>query len=123
MIDIGTSSLRAGYAGDDAPKAIIPTAYGYHPALPDNDVNMSDAVEGSAPDKPKYRNIYIGQSGPSVWREGMEIANPVVEGLSTHFDIKFTHIVRLMQFYSPGLPSYKTFDRPCPYKGHAGRFI
>lgn len=96
MIDIGTSSLRAGYAGDDAPKAIIPTAYGYHPALPDNDVTMSDHVEGSVSDKPKYRNIYIGQSGPSVWREGMEIANPVVEGLSTHSDTKVANIIRLM---------------------------
>ena len=47
MIDIGTSSLRAGYAGDDAPKAIIPTAYGYHPALPDNDVTC--LIQSKAP--------------------------------------------------------------------------
>ena len=85
VIDIGGSSLRAGYAGDDAPKAIIPTSYGYHVAQQDNDVPMGDNAEGPTPDKPKFRNIYIGQNGPSVWRAGMEIANPMVDGLSTQF--------------------------------------
>ncbi|KAF8204956.1 actin-related protein Arp4p [Pholiota molesta] len=85
VIDIGTSSLRAGYAGDDTPKAIIPTSYGYHPAQPDTDVNMSDNPENAAADKPKFRKIYLGQSGPSVWREGMEIGNPVVDGLIQDF--------------------------------------
>lgn len=89
VIDIGSSSLRAGYAGDDAPKAIIPTAYGYHVAQPDDDVPMVDNAEGTASEKPKFRNIYLGQNGPSVWRAGMEIGNPVVDGLSTHTDIEF----------------------------------
>ncbi|KJA24495.1 hypothetical protein HYPSUDRAFT_200384 [Hypholoma sublateritium FD-334 SS-4] len=117
VIDIGTSSLRAGYAGDDAPKAIIPTAYGYHPALPDNDVTMSDHVEGSPSDKPKYRNIYIGQSGPSVWREGMEIANPVVEGLIQDFhpikpliDHALTKVMRVNSSEHPVLVTEPTWN-------------
>lgn len=89
MIDIGTSSLRAGYAGDDTPKAIVSTSYGYHPAQPDADVDMSDNAENAAADKPKFRKIYIGQSGPSVWREGMEIGNPVVDGLSTRSSTEY----------------------------------
>ena len=41
MLDIGTSSIRAGYAGDDTPKAIIPTSYGYTEEISDEqDVNM-----------------------------------------------------------------------------------
>lgn len=84
MIDIGTSSLRAGYAGDDSPKAIIPTHYGYTPAPPEADVSMSDGTEDprTSTSKPKYANIYIGQNGPSIWRPGMEIGNPITDGLS-----------------------------------------
>jgi len=81
VVDIGTSSLRAGYAGDDYPKAIIPTAYGYTPAPPDADISMDGAV---ASNKPKFSNIYVGSTGPSVWREGMEIGYPLADGLSTY---------------------------------------
>lgn len=85
VVDIGTSSVRAGYAGDDTPKAIIPTSYGYHPAKPDTDVEMSDNAPAEEPpaQKDQYAKVYIGQNGPSVWREGMEVSNPIVDGLST----------------------------------------
>jgi len=87
VIDIGTSSLRAGYAGDDTPKAIISTAYGYHNAPPDSDILMSDNLENpEAAARPKFAKIYIGQSGPSVWRENMEIGHPLVDGLIQDFN-------------------------------------
>jgi actin-like protein 6A len=85
VVDIGTSSLRAGYAGDDTPKSIIPTSFGYTPAPPEADVPMADGTEGegqASTTKPKYANMYIGQNGPSIWRPGMEIGNPIVNGLS-----------------------------------------
>ena len=85
VIDIGTSSLRAGYAGDDTPKAIISTSYGYHHAPPDTDIVMSDNLENAEAMTPKFAKIYIGQSGPSVWREKMEIGHPLVDGLSSCF--------------------------------------
>ena len=86
VIDIGTSSLRAGYAGDDTPKAIISTSYGYHHASPDSDIVMSDNLENpEAAVRPKFAKIYIGQSGPSVWRDKMEIGHPLVDGLSSYF--------------------------------------
>ena len=87
VLDIGTSSIRAGYAGDDTPKAIIPTAYGFkEEAALDEDVTMGEAGEenGDAGKKPEKKiKLYIGQNGPSVWREDMQIANPVHNGLST----------------------------------------
>ncbi|KAJ7507558.1 actin-related protein Arp4p [Mycena galericulata] len=87
VIDIGTSSVRAGYAGDDTPKAVIPTTYGFHRAPPDPDSAMPDAAEdpmnGGAP---KIAKMYMGQFGPSVWREGMEVANPLSEGLIHDFE-------------------------------------
>lgn len=83
VVDIGTSSVRAGYAGDDTPKAIVPTHYGYLPTTPDTDFVMGDANESNnISNKSKYAKLYIGQSGPSIWREGMEVANPIVDGLS-----------------------------------------
>lgn len=82
VIDIGTSSLRAGYAGDDTPKAIIPSSYGYHPANPEADVTMSENADNAEPGN-KFAQIFIGQNGPSVWRAGMEIGNPLVDGMST----------------------------------------
>ena len=87
MLDIGTSSIRSGYAGDDTPKAIIPTAYGFkeEDVPTDGDVTMGEAGEegGDASKKPERKiKLFIGQNGPSVWREGMQIANPVHNGLS-----------------------------------------
>ncbi|KAF8917801.1 actin-related protein Arp4p [Mucidula mucida] len=80
VVDIGASSVRAGYAGDDTPKAIIPTSYGYIPDGNTGDVAMADTADGK---KPRF---YIGQSGPSIWRHGMEIGNPIKDGLIHDFE-------------------------------------
>ncbi|KAJ7179318.1 actin-related protein Arp4p [Mycena filopes] len=85
VIDIGTSSVRAGYAGDDIPKAIIPTTFGYHRAPPDADSAMPDAVDPHS-GTGKFAKMYMGQYGPSVWREGMEVANPLRDGLVHDFE-------------------------------------
>jgi actin-like protein 6B len=85
VLDIGTSTLRAGYAGDDTPKAIIPTSYGFVPTARDGDTAMAEAdTEAAESALPKDESkLYIGQHGPSVWREGMQTGNPMSEGLST----------------------------------------
>lgn len=88
VLDIGTSTLRAGYAGDDTPKAIIPTCYGFkkEPPTADADVQMDEnPTEGEAPKQPAEGKtaMYIGNNGPSIWREDMEVAFPVRDGLST----------------------------------------
>ncbi|KAG6886068.1 hypothetical protein C0993_004058 [Termitomyces sp. T159_Od127] len=82
VVDIGSSSLRAGYAGDDTPKAVIPTTYGYHNVGDDTamEVEGSDATQG-----PKSLNLHIGENGPSLWRAGMEVSNPIVDGLIQDF--------------------------------------
>ena len=86
VIDIGSSSLRAGYAGDDAPKAIIPTSFGFIQESSSNgDAMMADAgaPEGEQPPAPQPKaKLYIGQNGPSLWRSGMQVDNPMHDGLS-----------------------------------------
>jgi actin-like protein 6B len=82
VLDIGASSLRAGYAGDDAPKAVIPSSYGFieEPQTEGGDVSMSDGTDASK--APRNAKLFIGQNGPSLWREGMNIRNPIEEGIS-----------------------------------------
>jgi len=121
VVDIGTSSLRAGYAGDDTPKAIIPTSYGYHRAPSDIDVPMTDGGENAeaATARPKFAKIYVGPSGPSVWREGMEVGNPLVDGLIQDFNpIKpliehaITKIMRCNSAEHPVLVTEPTWNTP-----------
>lgn len=86
VVDVGSSSVRAGYAGDDTPKAIVPTYYGYKVQPSEQAVSMTGNPEdGGEPAQAPSKNakMYIGQDGPSVWRAGMEIGNPMREGLST----------------------------------------
>lgn len=86
VLDIGTSTTRAGYAGDDTPKAIIPTCYGFKKdASSEEDVAMTEAgQEGETAPQPSGKvNMYIGNNGPTIWRDGMEVAHPVRDGLST----------------------------------------
>ncbi|KAH8999371.1 actin-like protein Arp4p [Lactarius akahatsu] len=67
VLDIGSSTLRAGYAGDDTPKAIIPTSYGFVPVTRDADVSMTEAGADTEPAPPREESkLYIGQQhGPS----------------------------------------------------------
>jgi len=82
-MDIGSSSLRAGYAGDDTPKAIIPTSYGFISSQSsDPDIIMAEG-DGAEAEKPREDSkLFIGQHGPSIWREGMEIGSPMKDSLS-----------------------------------------
>ncbi|KAF5393837.1 hypothetical protein D9757_000209 [Collybiopsis confluens] len=82
VIDIGSSSLRAGYAGDDTPKAIIPTSYGYiSPPASSGEGDVTMGEEGVQEYTGKAKSFF-GHSGPSVWRKNMEIGNPIVDGLN-----------------------------------------
>lgn len=83
MLDIGTSTIRAGYAGDDTPKAIIPTCYGHiEEAVEGDDVAMGEGGEGGEAPRKKTK-LYIGQNGPSVWRDKMQVSHPVQGSMST----------------------------------------
>ncbi|KZT26937.1 actin-like protein Arp4p [Neolentinus lepideus HHB14362 ss-1] len=85
VVDVGASSVRAGYAGDDTPKAIVPTSYGYVvEQATGEDVSMGDGEEEGQPSRATAK-MYIGQNGPSMWRPNMEIANPMQNGMIHDF--------------------------------------
>ncbi|CAG8580634.1 17474_t:CDS:2, partial [Racocetra fulgida] len=97
VLDVGSCWTRAGYAGEDTPKAVFPTSYGYIPETEtevpniDEDTIMKnedgDATGGESSniafadntlnkkDKGKY---IIGDAEVAAWRPNMEIRNPLV---------------------------------------------
>ncbi|THH11534.1 hypothetical protein EW145_g599 [Phellinidium pouzarii] len=92
VLDIGASSIRVGYAGDDTPRSIIPTSYGcIEEPYVGEDVTMKDDLAnessqngGEAPSTSK--RLYIGHHGPSLFRPKMEVRNPMKDGLIDDFD-------------------------------------
>jgi len=54
--------------------------------------NAGDETETT--DKPSFTKVYMGQYGPSIWRDGMEVGNPLRDGLSA-FDCFFVYLCRL----------------------------
>lgn len=76
MLDIGAHTVRAGYAGDDSPKSVFPTAYGYR-----DDV-VPPTVEGGQP--AVNRKVWVGDTGPSLWKAGQEVGSPFHEGMRTY---------------------------------------
>ena len=75
VIDIGTSSTRCGYAGDDTPRSIFSTSYGYTSG------NQAEGVNGELQGV-RAITRYVGDHGPSVWRKNLEVASPLQDGLS-----------------------------------------
>lgn len=77
VFDLGTSTTRAGYAGEDTPRALFPTCYGYldQEQTADGDVVMSEANEA------KRHKYYIGDNRVNTWRANMEVRNPVKDGM------------------------------------------
>ncbi|KAB5593410.1 Actin-related protein Arp4p [Ceratobasidium theobromae] len=81
VLDIGTSTTRAGYAGDDVPKAVFPTTFGYtthYSAQEGVEPDPSDEEAGKAN---KEVRIHLGDEGVSLWRDGMEVGNPLQNGI------------------------------------------
>lgn len=76
VIDIGSSSTRLGYAGEDSPRSIIPTSYGY--------INRTATAvgENGMEVETQTRDLYVGENGINRWRPGMEVGNPMADSLS-----------------------------------------
>lgn len=77
VLDMGTDTTRAGYAGDDAPKSVFSTSYGFT----QRNVDSSDPPATD-------QQFHIGDNGPIVWRPNMEVRNPFANGngVITDFD-------------------------------------
>lgn len=70
VLDPGQCWTRAGFAGEDTPKSVIPSHYGY--------------IDGAGPDG--GRKLYFGDNDVHAVRAGMEIANPMSDGIVADWD-------------------------------------
>jgi hypothetical protein len=89
VVDFGSHTTRAGYAGEDCPRVVCPSFYGYHEAPPASTSNGEggDVVMGESDDKRKKgsgRTYFVGEDGVNVWREGMEVGNFMLDGIGDY---------------------------------------
>ncbi|KAI8331625.1 actin family [Choanephora cucurbitarum] len=64
VFDMGSTSTRVGFAGEDLPRTTFPTSYGI-------DANQQ---------------YYVGETDINTWRADMEIKNPMEDGLMKDWD-------------------------------------
>jgi actin-like protein 6A len=94
VLDVGTHSVKAGYAGDDTPKAVFPSACGVV-ASESAGADGSGAVkkggaaaakksgddgdkgeDGGAKKGKKKDGVFVGSDGPTFRRDNMEVCSP-----------------------------------------------
>ncbi|KAJ2158687.1 NuA4 histone acetyltransferase subunit [Coemansia sp. RSA 552] len=99
VIDVGSTWTRAGFAGEDLPKAFFPSRAGYIESevevaetedkpkeVADGDVEMGGAETPKAT-RQKRRDYFIGDTESAAWRAGMEIGGPLEQGLVRDWDM------------------------------------
>jgi actin-like protein 6A len=73
VIDMGTTSTKAGFAGEDSPKYVIPSSVG-----------IIGGEEGA--DRVGASNCRVGTNALSVHASGMRVQPAVEDGIVTHWD-------------------------------------
>ncbi|KAE9611197.1 putative Actin family [Lupinus albus] len=87
VVDLGSHTCKAGYAGEDAPKAIFPSVAG---AIDQMDIDESDNAEKNSvsADKAKgKRKLYVGSQSLGYRRDHMEVLSPFKDGIVADWDI------------------------------------
>ncbi|PIA34573.1 hypothetical protein AQUCO_03700099v1 [Aquilegia coerulea] len=99
VIDLGHHTCKAGYAGEDAPKAVFPSVVGSieqleigealkyekdsEPILDAKDgLRPSDSIKNKA-----KRKLYVGSQALGYRRDHMEVLSPVKDGVVVDWDI------------------------------------
>lgn len=84
VLDPGASIIRGGWAGEDNPRTVIPSHYGW---LPLGDNESDDVPRGVSLDKTRGRKRFLGDAGVTYWRQGLEIDSPFDDmGIISDFD-------------------------------------
>lgn len=101
VVDFGSNTTRAGFAGEDGPRIVTPSFYGYIDAegsgssngAEDAPADGDDPMSGTGEDKKEgdkdgekkgKRKYYFGDDGAGVWRPNMEVGNFVVDGIGEY---------------------------------------
>ncbi|XP_073058192.1 actin-related protein 4-like isoform X2 [Primulina eburnea] len=89
VVDLGFHTCKAGYAGEDAPKAVFPSDVGSIDQMEVDGTDNSDKNSGSALDsKPKgKRKLYVGSQDMGFRRDHMEVLSPIKDGIVVDWDM------------------------------------
>ena len=96
VLDMGSNMTRAGYAGEDTPRVMFPTRFGYidveeeivHSTEQTNgeDTIMSEASEQQQTTTKTTRKYYIGDNKINTFKSNMEVKSPLKDGLVEDWD-------------------------------------
>jgi len=91
VVDLGSNSCKAGYAGEDQPKAVFPSVVGAveQPGVVTDgggDTDMEAKKPGEA-EKAKARKLYAGVQALGYRRDHMEIVPAMKDGLVDDWDV------------------------------------
>ncbi|CAD5164519.1 unnamed protein product [Musa acuminata subsp. malaccensis] len=92
VLDLGSYTCKAGYAGEDAPKAVFPSAVGsiYQAGATDEVKHEKDSdsmYDSENADKIKTRKLYVGTQALGYRRDHMEVISPIKDGVVVDWDI------------------------------------
>lgn len=89
VVDLGSHTCKAGYAGEDAPKAVFPSAVGAIDHMDiDDPIAENNAGRGVEYEKPKgKKKFYVGSQALGFRRDHMEVLSPIKDGVVMDWDI------------------------------------
>ncbi|KAJ8749404.1 hypothetical protein K2173_018897 [Erythroxylum novogranatense] len=91
VIDLGSHTCKAGYAGEDSPKAVFPSVVGSIDTMEvDEPANNEKDAKNDAKDsdKPKLnRKLFVGSQSLGFRRDHMEVLSPLKDGVVVDWDI------------------------------------
>ncbi|KAL8135526.1 hypothetical protein AgCh_010246 [Apium graveolens] len=89
VIDLGSHSCKAGYAGEDAPKAVFPSVVGSVDQMEVDDPETPDKNSGSVQEtkSKEKRKLYVGSQALGYRRDNMEVLPTIKDGVVTDWDM------------------------------------
>ncbi|CAH2036997.1 unnamed protein product, partial [Thlaspi arvense] len=96
VVDLGSHTCKAGYAGEDAPKAVFPSVVGAVDGIEAMDMDVdstktnsnSEDSKTNESDKEKgKRKLYVGSQALSYRRDHMEVLSPIKDGVVSDWDL------------------------------------
>ncbi|KAL1197334.1 Actin-related protein 4 [Cardamine amara subsp. amara] len=96
VVDLGSHTCKAGYAGEDAPKAVFPSVVGAVDGVEAMDMDVDSTKTNSNSDDSKTnfvesgkgkRKLYVGSQALNYRRDHMEVLSPMKDGIVSDWDL------------------------------------
>ncbi|CAI0450631.1 unnamed protein product, partial [Linum tenue] len=94
VLDLGSHTCKAGYAGEDAPKAVFPSVVGAIDQMEvDDNTNgeKNSSIDSKAgvkdSERKGKRKLYVGSQSLGFRRDNMEVLSPIKDGVVMDWDI------------------------------------